>query len=117
MSEEDRSLEKIDQEVEALVKAPERSLGPAGARPPGVSAPADAAGVNYLVMNCVVPGLGTILRGNKGVGAAQLGLVVLGLLSILTGHFLVGLLLGAGGWIWSFVTGLGFLKQGSRSAW
>ena len=67
-------------------------------------------------MNCLIPGLGSLVRGNKGTGAAQLGLAVTGLLMILTGHFALGLVAGLSGYLWSVVSGFGFLGK-SKSAW
>ena len=115
MGDEDRSLEKVDQEIEALTKTPEQGIARPPARPPGVSGPADASGINYLVMNCVVPGLGSLLRGNKGVGAAQLGLAIFGVLLLLTGHWVLGPFVAFVGWIWSVISGFGLFKQ--KSDW
>jgi hypothetical protein len=69
-----------------------------------------------MILNIVLPGLGTLLYGNnKGVGVAQLVLFLVGLLLCLT---LIGIVIGGpmmlAAWIWSIVTGVGMLSQSTQ---
>jgi hypothetical protein len=105
-----KAQQKAEAEIEAL-----DSIGP---RPqeiqqkvPGVSGPIEQTGVNHLAMNVVIPGLGSLVRGQTGMGAAQLGLTLLAIGVLFTGHVLAGLLMWLGAWIWSLVSGIGFLKE------
>lgn len=58
-----------------------------------------------LVVNCILPGAGTIMAGNKKTGTIQIVLAIIALLLIIT---LIGALLGIplalGVWIWSIIT-------------
>ncbi len=104
----------------ALVKAEEAELdldGPLRRKgPPGISAPVPQSGVNHLAMNCVVPGLGSLVRGRKGLGAAQLALAVLAVV-MLPIYWKLTIPLALGAWIWSIVTGIGFVREGSSLTW
>ncbi|MCS6914155.1 MAG: hypothetical protein RMK29_13075 [Myxococcales bacterium] len=83
-----------------------------GLRPaPGTSEPADASAVNHLVLNCIVPGLGSLLRGRSRLGAGQLGLSGVGVALLLLGHWGLGPALVLGAWIWSVASGVGFLRE------
>jgi len=58
-----------------------------------------------LVVNCIIPGAGTIMAGKKKEGTIQIVLFGVGLLMIIT---IIGVLLGVplalGAWIWSIVS-------------
>jgi hypothetical protein len=84
---------------------------------PGVGPPASATSVNGMVLNVVLPGLGTLIYGkSKGVGVAQLVLFLVGLMLCLT---LIGILIGGpmmlGAWIWSIISGVAMLSAGTQN--
>ena len=84
----EREIAQIDEQLDvimtkpenraALVNRPDQALQPPAGRSitPSVSAPVEASGVSHLVLNCVVPGLGSLVRGRYGLGLLQLGLLV-----------------------------------------
>jgi hypothetical protein len=93
---------------------------------PGVMNPADlpaaqiysnpgakGMNINGLVLNVVVPGVGSLVCG-KMIGLAMLGLALLGVILFLMplgwGR-LIGLLPILGAWIWSIVAGVGLLNE------
>ena len=58
-----------------------------------------------LVLNCIIPGAGTIMAGKKKVGIIQLILAGLALLMIITViGALLGIPLALGVWIWSIIS-------------
>ncbi|HEY7954277.1 MAG TPA: hypothetical protein VII38_03255 [Polyangia bacterium] len=71
---------------------------------PSVGGPANPRGVNGLVMNLILPGLGSLYCGQSKVGAIQLALLVLGVLLLFT-LIPLGILLLIGDWIWSAMVG------------
>ena len=98
-----------------------------GGRPPVSNNPADApaapnyakAGakgknINGLVLNCVIPGLGSLICGDK-MGGAMLGLFILGIVMIfaigLSFSSLLGLLPIFTAYLWSIVAGVGLLSE------
>lgn len=99
----------------ALVKTPGSALQTRGTGT-GISAPVSQSGVNYLAMNVFVPGLGTMMRGKKPMGAAQLALAVLGVPMLFKFTF-VGIFMILGAYIWSIATGVGFLKSQDSMEW
>jgi TM2 domain-containing membrane protein YozV len=58
-----------------------------------------------IIVNCILPGAGTIMAGNKKTGIIQIILAVVALLLIFT---IIGALLGVplalGVWIWSIIS-------------
>lgn len=82
----------------------------------GISAPVSGGGVNHLVMNCVVPGLGSLVAGKTGIGLGQLGLF-LGALPMLLISWKLAPLMVLAAYIWSIVTGVGFLKAPKQMQW
>lgn len=101
----------------ALVKAPSSALQAPGAGPgTGISAPVSQTGVNHLAMNVFVPGLGSLVRGKRGLGAAQLALALLGI-PVMFKVFFLGLAMFVGAYVWSIVTGVGFLKSQDELVW
>lgn len=100
----------------ALVKSPGDALEPATGGQQGISAPVSQGGVNHLAMNVVVPGLGSLVRGRRSLGLAQLGLAVAGV-PMLFFVWWLGLLMMLGGWCWSVASGIGFVRQRSSLEW
>ncbi len=69
-----------------------------------ISGPISAKGINGLVLNIIIPGLGTILYGKTEIGVGQLVLAGLGIpMFWLSWMFALAMI--AGAWIWSIVTG------------
>lgn len=69
--------------------------------------------VNGLVLNAVLPGVGSLVCGKK-IGAAMLGLALLGVLMVFFfsgGNRFLGLLPVAAAYIWSIVAGIGLLSE------
>lgn len=56
-----------------------------------------------LLLNAVLPGLGSLVAGRRGEGKLQLFLLVLGVVTI---PFLVGFALLAGVWVWAVAAGV-----------
>lgn len=124
----DRELAQIDEQLDvimakpenraALVNRPDQALQPQAGRSitPSVSAPVQAGGVNHLAMNCIVPGLGSLVRGRTGLGAAQLGLAVAAV-PLLFFKFWLALLCAAIAYGWSIASGIGFLSQPETKSW
>jgi len=98
-----------------------------GSKPiPGVQNPADLPAVpmyknpgakgrniNGLVLNCLVPGVGSLVSGRMG-GLAILGLALLGIVLFflpLGWGRLVGILPIIGAYIWSIIAGVGLLDE------
>jgi len=118
----EREIVKMDEEMDAilgnnsnrgaLVNAPNQALQPPEGRSitPGVAPPIAASSFNHLVLNCVIPGSGTLLQGKTGKGLAQLGLF-LGALPVLfiSWKILLAVLMVVVAYGWSIATGIGFL--------
>lgn len=80
------------------------------------SAPARGRSVNGLVLNVLVPGVGSLVCG-RPIGIAMLGLVILGIVFffLLPGWSkLLGILPIVAAWIWSIVAGVGLLDDKER---
>lgn len=78
--------------------------------------PAKGMNINGLVLNVVLPGVGSMVCGRM-IGLAMLALVLLGIiLFFLPLGFgrLIGILPIIGGWIWSIVAGVGLLSEKER---
>jgi hypothetical protein len=75
------------------------------AKPP-IGGPASAKNINGMILNVIIPGLGTIMNGDTGVGVGQLLLVVLGFPTLIFIKWFLGLAMIFGGWTWSIVTGV-----------
>jgi hypothetical protein len=71
---------------------------------PSIGGPASAKGINGLVLNIIVPGLGTLLYGKTEIGVGQLVLALAGL-PMMKLSIIFGLLMMAGAWVWSIVVG------------
>ena len=64
-----------------------------------IGGPASAKGVNGLVLNIIVPGLGNLLYGRTEIGVGQIfALAMIG-----------------GAWIWSIVTGFQLMSSSTNS--
>jgi len=76
--------------------------------------PAKGKNVNGLVLNVILPGLGSLVCGQKS-GALMLGLLILGILMFFImpwwGSKLLGILPIVAAWIWSIVAGVGLLSE------
>ena len=124
----DRELAKIDEQMDdilakpenraALINRPDQALQPPAGRSitPSVSAPIEAGGINHLAMNCIVPGLGSLVRGRYGLGLAQLGLA-LAAVPLLFIKFWLALLLGVVAYVWSVASGIGFASKSATKSW
>ena len=92
------------------------SSNPADAPPAPIYAKSGAKGknVNGLVFNCVVPGLGSLICGDK-MGGAMIGLFIVGIVMILaiglSWSSLLGLLPIFVAYLWSIVAGVGLLSK------
>jgi serine/threonine-protein kinase len=73
---------------------------------PAISAGAEGSAVTGMVLNILLPGVGSLVAGRKGVGAAQLILWLVGLALIVK---LIGIPIVIGAWIWSLATGISLL--------
>lgn len=122
----EREIAQIDEQLDvimakpenraALVNRPDQALQPPAGRSitPSVSAPVEASGVNHLVLNCVVPGLGSLVRGRYGLGLLQVGLLVAAVPALFFKLWL-GLLLAVVAYVWSIGSGVGFLGQSTKT--
>ena len=66
-----------------------------------------------LILNIVIPGVGTIIYGETQRGVIQLVLYVVGW--ILT-FILIGFFISLGAWIWSLIDGINYYKILTGSA-
>ena len=72
--------------------------------------PTQALAIVALILNLLLPGLGTIIGGRTRVGIIQLVLV---LVSIPLMPIIVGILLMTGVWIWALVTSIQLIQESS----
>jgi len=95
--------------------------GPTGAQNPAdfpsapmySNAPARGKNINGLVLNVVIPGVGSLVCG-RTIGLAMMALVLLGIVMFflpLGFGRLVGIIPIFAGWIWSIVAGVGLLSE------
>jgi hypothetical protein len=79
-----------------------------------IGGPASAKGVNGLVLNLVVPGLGTLLYGKRTeIGVGQLALAVLGIPMFWFSWFFA-LAMIACAWVWSAVVGFQMFSSSTQ---
>lgn len=64
-------------------------------------------GIGALILNLILPGLGTVIWGPRKNGIWQLVLTVVGWVTMI---FLVGFIIYAAGWIWALVDSIKILK-------
>ena len=76
---------------------------------PSVGAPASGKSINSLVMNCLLPGLGSLYAGRVGLGSSQLGLAVTGV--FLVPIFFIGIPLIVAAYVWSIYSGVRRLSE------
>ncbi|HMU39649.1 MAG TPA: hypothetical protein PKE31_11625 [Pseudomonadota bacterium] len=119
LAELDRGMEPImspHDNPTALANPETNALQPPGGQTltPGVSKGADPAGMTQMVMNFVIPGSGTIMRGIYGTGFVQLGLAIAALPTMLFMKWWLGLLFGIIAWVWSAATGIQLFTQSTR---
>ncbi len=69
-----------------------------------IGPPAQGKSINALVLNCMIPGVGSLYRGQTAVGAAQLGLAVIGV--FLIPLLLIGIPLIVAAYGWSIYSGV-----------
>ena len=80
---------------------------------PAFSPGASSKSVNALVLNLILPGLGTIVGGKPALGAGQIALFLVGIPLIF--FFFLGLLVMAGAWIWGAITGFQMMSDSTKS--
>jgi TM2 domain-containing membrane protein YozV len=76
-----------------------------------ISGPADATAVTAMVLNVVLPGLGSIISGRTSLGVGQLVLWAIG---IPLCFIAIGFPMVLGAWVWSVVTGVRILEESKR---
>lgn len=76
-----------------------------------ISGPADPTAVTAMVLNVILPGLGSLISGRTAVGVGQLVLWGVG---FLLSFVLVGIPIVIGAWVWSVVTGVRILEESKR---
>jgi TM2 domain-containing membrane protein YozV len=87
---------------------------PATVQGPGqlaVNATPDGVAVTAMVLNVLVPGVGSLVAGRVGIGIGQLILWIVGLPLCFV---LVGMPMVLAAWIWSLVTGIQILEESKR---
>lgn len=122
-------LAKIDEEMDkimarpgqqqALMNPPGAALQPAAGRSmtPSVSAPVDAGGLQQMVLNFIVPGSGSLLRGAVGTGALQLGMAAAAVPVLFLVKWWLGILLFLTAWIWSAASGVSYFNRSTTKSW
>ena len=80
-----------------------------------IGGPASAKGINGLVLNIIVPGLGNLLYGRTEIGVGQLVMAVLGIPMFWFSIFLALAMIG-GAWIWSIVTGFQLMSSSTNQS-
>jgi TM2 domain-containing membrane protein YozV len=101
----------VDDEGNLIFRLPGKggALASAGGAKAPISAGASAGSLNGLLVNFVLPGVGSLMVGKPIEGIAQIALVVVGIGLLVTLHF-IGIPLIVAGWIWGVVTGFRNLK-------
>ncbi len=119
----EREIAELDQQMDLIMNKPENrealvnpqsnALQPPDGRTvtPSVSAGADPAGMTQMVMNFVIPGSGTIMRGIYGTGFVQLAMAIAALPTLLLVKWWLGILIGVIAWVWSAATGIKLYSQ------
>lgn len=75
-----------------------------------LTAPVSQQAINHLILNCIIPGSGTLLHKKTSLGLAQLSLMLFSF-PLMMYSILPALLLLAGSYLWSIVTGIQFTKE------
>lgn len=122
-------LAKIDEEMDrimarpgqqqALMNPPGQALQPAAGRSmtPSVSAPADASGLQQMVLNFIVPGGGSLMRGAIGTGALQFGMAVASVPVLFFVAWWLGVLMFVTAWVWSAYSGVRYFNNSTTKSW
>jgi TM2 domain-containing membrane protein YozV len=76
-----------------------------------ITGPADATAVTAMVLNVVLPGLGSLISGRTAVGIGQL---VLWLVAFPFCFIFIGFPMLIAAWVWSVVTGVRILEESKR---
>jgi TM2 domain-containing membrane protein YozV len=79
--------------------------------PQSIGPPAEGVAVTALVLNVLVPGVGSLVAGRVGLGVGQLLLWVIGLPLCFV---LIGFPMVLAAWIWSLVSGIQILEDSKR---
>lgn len=123
----ERELVQIDEEMDAilgnksnraaLVNSPGQALKPPQGRSvtPSVAPPIEASSFSHFVLNCIVPGSGSLLHKNYAVGVGQLSLAVASVPTLIFYKLWLALLLAVVAYVWSVASGMRFLGQPSGS--
>jgi len=111
---------EVDDEGNVFFTIPGRATGPAHpplarTTAPGpmvhTSAPIEGTAVAAMVLNVVLPGVGSLVAGRVAIGITQLVLWIVGVpLSLV----LIGVPMVLAAWIWSLVTGIQILDESKR---
>jgi len=100
----------IDEDAAVSFRLPGKGAGKAH-----ISAPIGPKAMNGLLVNFILPGVGSLMNGKSGEGAAQLALLVIGAALLVTLH-LIGIPILIAAWIWGVVTGIrGLSDKGAAS--
>ena len=76
-----------------------------------ITGPADATAVTAMVLNVILPGLGSLIVGRTAVGVGQL---LLWLIAFPLCFLVIGFPMLIGAWVWSVVTGVRILEESKR---
>ncbi len=87
---------------------------------PDISGPISGKAINGLVLNLLLPGLGSLYVGRSDVGTKQLALFGGGVFCFLLGFlvhvlFFVAPLLLIGAWLWSLIVGVQIYTEGNSA--
>lgn len=93
-----------------LVKKPESSLTKTTWQATGISPGMSQRGLNHLVLNCLVPGLGSMLHQEMRLGSTQL-VLALGSIPLFFFAWYAGLLALLSAYVWSIASGVRFIKE------
>jgi len=103
----------IDEDAAVSFRLPGRGGAGKGAH---ISAPIGPKAMNGLLVNFILPGVGSLMNGKSGEGAAQLGLLVVGV-ALLVMLKWIGIPLIITAWIWGVVTGIrGLSDRGATNS-
>ncbi len=101
----------IDEDAAVSFRLPGRGAAGMGAH---ISAPIGPKAMNGLLVNFILPGVGSLMNGKSGEGAVQLALLVIGAALLVTLHF-IGIPILIAAWIWGVVTGIRGLSDRGAS--
>jgi TM2 domain-containing membrane protein YozV len=113
---------EVDDEGNVFFTIPGRAKGRPAANPPlarnaesgqmvNVSPPSDGTAVTAMVLNLIIPGVGSLVAGRTSQGVVQL---VMWVVSFPLCLVLIGFPMLLATWIWSLVTGIQILEESKR---